>query len=192
MRELPGKSAVRLLVALALVAAPIASHAQAGRIALPSFESLAKKATSSVNISLDPSLLALATQFMDNDPDAAAVKDVVSGIEGIYVRSFQFAADNAYPQSDVDRVRKQIDVAGWKKLISIHKSPEDEDVDVCMLRQNNRIQGVVIIATNPRKFTIVNIVGSVDLAKLSKLQGKFGIPNLPLGQGASGQGASGS
>ncbi len=186
MRHLPTKSAVRLLAALLLIAVPIASHAQAGRIALPSFDSLAKKAVSSVNISLDPSLLTLATQFMDNDPDAAAVKDVVSGIEGIYVRSFQFATDNAYPQSDVDRVRRQIDAAGWKKLISIHKSPQDEDVDVCMLRQNNRIQGVVIIATNPRKFTIVNIVGSVDLAKLSKLQGKFGVPNLPLGQKASG------
>ncbi len=186
MRHLRTKPAVRLLATLVLIAAPVASHAQAGRIELPSFDSLASKATSSVNISLDPSLLMLATQFMDNDPDAAAVKDVVSGIEGIYVRSFQFATDNAYPRSDVDRVRKQIDVAGWKKVISIHKSPENEDVDVSMLRQNNRVQGLVIIATNPRKFTIVNIVGSVDLAKLSKLQGKFGVPNLQLDQKANG------
>lgn len=180
MRHLPTKSAVRLLAALLLIAVPIASHAQAGRIALPSFDSLAKKAVSSVNISLDPSLLTLATQFMDNDPDAAAVKDVVSGIEGIYVRSFQFATDNAYSPSDVQRVRQQLEGPGWMKMVSVHSSQKDQDVDIYMLQREKRVEGLVIIAAQPRKLTIVNLVGSVDLAKLGQLQGKFGVPNLPL------------
>jgi len=40
--------------------------------------------------------------------------------------------------------------------------------------------GLVIIASEPREFTVVNIVGSIDLQKLHKLEGKFGIPKLQL------------
>lgn len=184
MRALPRIFAARLLAALLLVAAPIASHAQAGRIDLPSFDYLAKKAIDTVNISLDPSLLQLAAQFINNDhdPDADAVKGVIGGLQGIYVRRFRFATDHAYPQADVDRVRKQIDAAGWTRLVSIHDSQQSQNVEIRALRQNNRIEGLVILVTNPREFAIVNIVGSIDLAKLSQLQGKFGVPNLPLGK----------
>jgi hypothetical protein len=37
-----------------------------------------------------------------------------------------------------------------------------------------------IIASEPREFTIVNIVGSIDLEQLHDLEGKFSIPNLEI------------
>jgi hypothetical protein len=40
----------------------------------------------------------------------------------------------------------------------------------------------VIIASEPREFTVVNIVGSIDLQKLRRLEGRFGIPKLQLEQ----------
>ncbi len=179
MRPQSVMAAARLLSVLIPLALPVASHAQAGRIDLPSFDDLAQKATNSVNISLDPSLLRLAAQFVGSGQDADAAQSVLNGIEGIYVRSFDFAADHAYPQSEVEPVRKQIEAAGWAKLVSIHHSEQNEDVDIRVRRQGNHIEGLVVIVTNPRHFTIVNIVGSVDLAKLSALQGKFGVPSLP-------------
>ena len=36
------------------------------------------------------------------------------------------------------------------------------------------------MSSEPREFTIVNIVGSIDLDKLHKLQGHFGLPNLDI------------
>ena len=36
--------------------------------------------------------------------------------------------------------------------------------------------GLAIIASEPREFTIVNIVGSIDMRKLHGLEGQFGIP----------------
>ncbi len=165
-----------------LLAAPLISCAQAGRIELPAFDGLDKKAINSVNISLDLPLLKLVAQVMGNDPDDAAAKEVLNGIDGIYVRSYNFATDHAYPQSDVERVRRQLDQSGWAKLVSIHNNTQNQDVEVSMRRSGNRIDGLVVLATNPRQFTIVNIVGSVDIAKLSQLQGKFGIPNINLGQ----------
>jgi Domain of unknown function (DUF4252) len=163
-----------------LLVMPVASLAQAGRIELPSFEGLEKKAVNSVNISLDLGLLKLVAQQMDNNPDDQAVKSVLNGLDGIYVRSFQFATDDAYPKSDVDLVLRQLDAAGWNKFVSIHNSQQHEDVEVCMRREGSRVQGLVVVARDPRQFTIVNLVGSVDMAKLSQLQGKFGVPDLHL------------
>ncbi|HTW38110.1 MAG TPA: DUF4252 domain-containing protein [Steroidobacteraceae bacterium] len=186
MRGSGSTAAIRLLAAGVLLAAPLASFAQSGRIELPSFAGLEKKAVSSVNISLDLPLLKLVAAQMDNGPDDAPVKAVLDGIEGIYVRSFQFATDHAYPEEEVARVRSQLDAAGWMKLVSVHNNGQNGNVEVCMRRDGNRIEGLVVLATDPRQFTIVNLVGSVDLAKLSQLQGKFGIPNLRLGQKSSG------
>ncbi|HUN76084.1 MAG TPA: DUF4252 domain-containing protein [Steroidobacteraceae bacterium] len=174
----------RVLVCLALIV-PATSFAQAGRIDLPSFDGLEKSAINSVNISLDLSLLKLVAQQM-HDPDDEAVKGILNGLEGIYVRSFEFARDHAYSQADLDRVRTQIEAAGWSKLVSVHSSAQDQNVEVRVLRVGNRVGGLVVFVTNPRGFTVVNLVGSVDLAQLSQLQGKFGVPNLHLGQKPSG------
>jgi hypothetical protein len=40
--------------------------------------------------------------------------------------------------------------------------------------------GLAIIASEPREFTIVNIVGNIDLADLHNLEGKFGVPELGI------------
>ena len=39
-----------------------------------------------------------------------------------------------------------------------------------------------MIASEPREFTIVNIVGSIDIDKLAKLEGQFGIPQVSQNQ----------
>jgi hypothetical protein len=184
MRNSWTNAAICLLASGIALAAPLAALAQNGRIELPSFAGLEKKATNSVNISLDLSLLKLVAGAMDDRPEDAAAKQVLNGLEGIYVRSFEFATDNAYPEQEVERVRRQLDAAGWNKLVQIHQSQQNENVEVCMRTAGNHIEGLVVVVTQPRELTIVNLVGSVDLAKLSQLQGKFGVPNLHLGQNA--------
>jgi Domain of unknown function (DUF4252) len=174
----------RALMWIAL-AVPAASFAQSGHIDLPSFDGLDKSAINSVNISLNLSLLKLVAQNM-RDPNDEPIKSVLNGLEGIYVRSFEFATDHAYPQAEVDRVRAQIERAGWSKLVSVHNNKQNEDVEVCVLNVGSRAEGLVVFVTEPRAFTIVNLVGSVDLAKLSQLEGKFGVPNLHLEQKPGG------
>ena len=47
---------------------------------------------------------------------------------------------------------------------------------------NSRFEtnGLAIVATCPRKFTIVNVVGSIDVEKLAEVEGRFGIPEHAL------------
>jgi len=53
-------------------------------------------------------------------------------------------------------------------------------VDIYMMTVNGKALGLALIASEARQFTIVNIVGAIDLDKLRKLEGQFGVPKLDL------------
>ena len=102
------------------------------------------------------------------------------GIKGIYVRSYKFDADFAYPKTDVDMVRKQLSAPGWQRLVEVRSRKEQQNVDIDILVEQEKANGLAIIASQPREFTIVNIVGSIDMRKLHQIEGQFGIPKLEL------------
>ena len=173
--------AAALLSSVALAAAP------PGLLVLPEFDGLAQKATESVNISLDTPLLGLAASFLDSrQPEDAAAKELIGGLKGIYVRSYTFDEDFAYPSAQVERVRAQLTGPGWQRLVEVHSSRERTHVDIYVCSDRGLAQGLAIISSEPREFTIVNIVGSIDLAKLHRLEGKFGIPKLPVPENGDG------
>ena len=160
---------------------PVVSAAQGARLVLPNLDHLAKKATESVDLSLDPALLSLAARFLNgSDPDEQSVKEFIGGLKGIYVRSFEFDTDQAYNPADLDSVRKQLTGPGWSRLMGVRSRHENEDVDVYLALEGERVQGLALVAAGPRELTIVNIVGAIDLERLRKLEGQMGIPKLDL------------
>jgi len=171
----------KLNTLFALLVPALAWAAPNPRLALPDFTALAHKATQAVNITLDPALLALAARFLDaNDPQDAAAKEVIKGLQGIYVRSYTFDADSAYRQEDIDAVTKQLSAPGWNRLVETRSKKAHANVDIYIMVQNNQAIGLAVIASEPRQFTIVNIVGAIDLEKLHKLEGQFGVPKLDI------------
>jgi Domain of unknown function (DUF4252) len=169
------------LALLACTAWTLTTAAPPGPLQLPDFGSLSNKAVQTVDITLDANLLGLATSFLDPaKPEDAAAKEVIRGLKGIYVRSYTFAADYAYPVSEVEFVRKQLTGPGWQKLVVVHDSQKHSNVDIYIGLDAGRASGLAIIASEPRAFTIVNIVGAIDLQKLHALEGKFGIPQMRL------------
>ena len=169
-----------LLPLLVLLALPAACFAQAGRVKLPDFSDLAKRATESVVVTLDHDMLQTASQFMNpKDSDSAAASAAISGLEGVYVRSFTFAHDHDYSRADVDSILKQLQAPGWSPMVSVHDTSKNEDVNIYLARENGHTKGMVVVAAEPRELTIVNIVGDINPAKLAQLGGRFGIPNVP-------------
>jgi uncharacterized protein DUF4252 len=174
-------SAALLTGWLAFAPTGFAAAVTPGSLQLPNFDGIASKAVQTVDISLDTSLLGMAAGFMDSSkPDDAAVKEIIAGLKGVYVRSYTFNSDFQYPETDIDSVRKQLSAPGWQRLVAVHNSPDHSNVDIYICMVQGRASGLAIIASHPREFTIVNIVGSVDLQKLHQLQGKFGIPQMQL------------
>jgi hypothetical protein len=161
-------------------AAPVPAAPDA-RLALPDLSALAQKASQSVNITLDPSMLAMASRFLDSDdPQDAAALEIIRGLRGIYVKSYTFDQDNAYRQSDIDAVTNQLTSPGWTRLVQTKSRKTRANVDIYIMLVDNRAIGMALIASEPRQFTIVNIVGSIDLNKLHKLEGRLGVPNLDI------------
>jgi hypothetical protein len=176
-----GMRKIVLHIAAVLLTPTLAWAAPNPRLVLPEFAQLAKKATESVTITLDPALLAMAGRFLDsNDAQDAATKEVIKGLRGIYVRSYTFDKDSEYAQADIDAVRSQLSAPGWNRLVETKSRKTHANVDIYIMTDNNQAIGLALIASEPRQFTIVNIVGAIDLEKLRKLEGQFGVPKLDI------------
>jgi hypothetical protein len=170
------------LIALACLL-PLLGEAQDASLKLPDFGPLAAKATESVNISLNPWLLRIAGAMLDDkDADDAATKKVLSGIKSIEIRSYQFATDFAYSEADIQTVRQQLSAPGWSQVMQVHDRKKSENVDMYILLDKNRTNGFALIASEPREFTIINIVGSIAIEDLPRLERQLHLQNLPVGQ----------
>lgn len=168
------------LIAVVLVMmAALVAQAQEPRIQTASLDHLAAKASESVDINIDGRLLTLASKLLsDKDADEKEVKELLAGIKGIYVRSFEFEADGQYTPADVESIRSQLR-APWTKLVNV-TSKKEGSLDVYVLLNGDTVGGLAVIAIDDREFTVVNIVGPVDLSKLAKLEGQFGVPDLGI------------
>lgn len=168
------------LILLALMSCECAFAADA-RLILPDMQALEAKATEVVSVNLDAPLLGLAAKFLDERrADEAAAKELVAGLKGVYVRSFEFDSDFAYAKADIDAVRRQLAGPGWQRLVQVRSLKEHTDCDVYISMDGDHANGLAIIASEPRELTIVNIVGAVDLQKLHQIEGRFGVPELRL------------
>jgi hypothetical protein len=172
----------RIAILLWLLVSPAcAAAAPNARLTLPDFSALSKKATESVTITLDPNLLAMAARFLDSkDPEEAQTIEVIKGLQGIYIRSFTFDSDAAYRASDIDAVRVQLTAPGWTRLVETRSRKTQANVDIYIMVDGKQAVGLAVIASEPRQFTIVNIVGAIDLDKLHKLEGQLGVPKLDI------------
>ena len=171
-----------LVILLFLVPGTALVHAQdlPGRLKI-NLDKLAGRASESVEISIDERLLRLAAKLLSSStPNEAKIKELVAGLKGVYVRSYEFDQANSYSNSDVDEIRAQLRAPGWSKLVGVRSRKEGENVEVFTMLNGNSVVALAIIAADPKELTLVNIVGPIDLEKLSQLEGQLGIPHLGL------------
>jgi hypothetical protein len=167
---------------IALAAAVIPLWAQ--QIKLPeTLDHLAEKAEESVVVTLDKSMLQLTSKFLDKDAEGARVRDLLAGLDSIYVRCFEFSGEGEYSPADVEAVRAQLRPPEWSRVVGVKSKRSSENVDVYFKDAGNgQLGGIVVIDAEPRELNIVNIVGNLDLARLADLGGQFHIPCLELSE----------
>lgn len=160
------------VIFLTIAASAAASAQDRGRIRLDSLDPLGPKAVEAVNVEIDSLLIKLAGSVLDkNDDDEKGVKELITGLRGLYVRSYEFKAAGQYAESDLAQIRSQLGGAGWSRVMSLKSRGDDfDDAEVYAAREGDRIEGLVILAVDPREVTVINIVGSVDLDKLQRLR----------------------
>jgi hypothetical protein len=180
MKSIRFVSLLFLLTAFAALAAQ-AQQGQAVRLQLGNLDKLEARAEESVNVTLDGKLLELAGMFLNTKkPEEAAIKELIMGLKGVYVKSFEFDKEGEYTSADVDSIRMQLSAPTWSRMAGVKSRREGESVDVYMTLEGSQLGGIAVIATEPKQLTVVNIVGTIDLEKLVRLSGKFGIPLIDI------------
>jgi hypothetical protein len=140
---------------------------------------LAAKASNTVDLSLPPNLIQLGVAMLDSkDPDQAQVKKVASGLQAIYIKSFEFRREGEYTKADLDKIRVQLKAPEWSRMVGVQSSEDRETVEVWVRTEGGKISGLAILAADPRELTVVNLVGTVDPSAISELSGHFGIPRI--------------
>ncbi len=166
---------------LLLAAAP--ARAQDAKIVMSNLDHLAETADKTIDVTVDEGIIKLAMSVLNpkRSPDEAKIIDILSGLKGVYVKRFEFEKEGAYTMSDADPVRTQFNSPGWQRIARV-TSKREGSFDVVLMSEGSVIRGLAVLAAEPKALTVVNVVGSIDLAKLRDLEGKFGIPKFGLDQ----------
>ena len=164
---------------LSLLGSTMTARAQGPKLQMDQLDLLANKASETVDIKLDERLIQTTARFFGKDD--ADIKEVLKGIKGIYVKSFSFEKEGEYSQVDVESVMSQLrGSTNWSKILAVKSKKDGDNVEVYLNMVGDQITGLAVLSVEPKEFTVVNIVGPINLEKLSKLEGQFGVPDLGI------------
>lgn len=142
-----------LYVAALALAVPVLATAQPSALKLDQLSRLSSQAKETVDVTLDSSLLQLAAAFIPSEQkDTAAIKALLAGLTGIYVKSFEFDREGLYSDADVEAVRVQLK-APWSRIVSINSRQDRERVEVYMWRENDQPGGLAVLVSEPNRST---------------------------------------
>ena len=168
------------LVMLVILGATTSALAQDPRIQTGQLDALAAKASNTVDVNIDERLMQLTAKFLSGkDDDEAKIKSLINGLKGIYVKVLEFETEGQYSIADLEGIQSQLRNPAWNKIVNV-RSKKEGNVEVYLMQNGTQISGLALLASGPKEITIVNIVGPVDLDKLTQLEGQFGIPELEI------------
>src|SRR5262245_35085866 len=104
---------IQAFILISLAAVP--ALAQDPKLQISDLDRIATRAAESVDVTIDEPLLKLAATFLSTkrSPDEAKIKELVSGLKGIYVRYYKFEKEGEYSDSDVEAIRSQLRSSSW-------------------------------------------------------------------------------
>jgi hypothetical protein len=153
---------------------------QEPRIRLDGLDRLAAQATEAIDINVDGALLKLVPKILIGAKisSAAKIKELISGIDGIYIRRFEFDKEGGYTTEDVEMIRAQVRPPAWTRVVGVRAGGGRNHVEAYVKSEGNNITGVTIISAEPRELVVANIIGIIDIDKLAELFREIDLPWL--------------
>lgn len=149
---------------------------------------LSAKASKTVDINLDQSMLKFAAAFLDSkDPEQAKAKKIIADMKGIYVHNMEFDKHGEYSEEDLASVRAPLKEPEWSRIVNVRSKTDGQNVEIYFRKDGDKFKGLVVIATEPNEFTFVDIVGPITPEDIMQLGGQFGIPKVEIDQDSSGK-----
>src|ERR687894_1696746 len=126
-----GYASACLVLTLSLLPSASAGWQDANPPRPPGLEKYEAEASDSVEITVDDRVLRLAARALsDRKPDERAVKALVRGLKGVYVRAFKFDREGVYQPAEVEALRARFRAPGWSRVVGVRSKKYGDNVDV--------------------------------------------------------------
>lgn len=170
---------ITFVLGVAALAAP--ALAQTSPLPLPPQveKELAARASDVTEVTLGKNMLEFAARFMNGkDKDEAATRQLIEGLDGIYVREYEFDKEGQFSKDEVDQLRKYFETSDWSPVVRERERKSGESTDVMVKLVNGESHGLFILESEPKELTIVLILGPIKMDQLGELGGLGGLGNL--------------
>jgi hypothetical protein len=138
-------------------------------------------ATDSVEITIDEKVLRMAAGALsERKPDEKAIKALVEGLKGVYVRAFEFEREGVYQPAEVEALRNRFRAPEWSRIVGVRSRKYGDNVDVFVSSAGEQLKGLAVVVAAPRELVYVHVAGNIDVERLRELEGRFSVPKLEL------------
>lgn len=173
--------AIALFAAVALTLPSLAQQPSPLPMPAQLEKDLAARASDVTEVTLNKSMLAFASKFMhDKDGEDEHVRQLIDGLDGIYVREYEFDTEGAYQVEELEQLRKAFSTPDWIPIIHERErhGTNSETTDILMKMVNGENKGMFILNAEPRELAIVLILGPINVDDLGRLHGIAGLGSL--------------
>jgi hypothetical protein len=158
-----------------------ATMAQTAQLPAPApiEKELAARASNVTEVTLGKNMLDFAAKIMNGkDDDDAEARKLIEGLEGIYVREYDFDKEGEFSADEVEQLRKYFETSEWSSIVKERARKTGESTDVMVKLVNGESHGMFILDVEPKELTIVLILGPIHMEDLGKLKGLSGLGAL--------------
>jgi hypothetical protein len=170
--------AISVLEAAVFCAAALAQTSPL-QLPTPLEKELAARASNVTEVTLGKEMLAFAAKFMNGDDKGdAAARQLIEGLNGIYVRDYEFDKPGQYSLDEIESLRKSFATPEWTPIVHTREIKSGETTDVMMKMVNGESQGMFVLSAEPKELAIVLILGPIRMDELGALKGLGGLGAL--------------
>ncbi len=178
-----------VLLLTAALAAPLMAQSDTGGSLPPSppvEKELAAHASNVTEVTLDKNMLGFASKVMaEKHGNDASAQQLIQGLDGIYVRDYEFAKEGDYTPEQIEQLRQYFETSAWTPMVREHEKDSHESTDVMVKMVNGESRGMFVLSVEPKEISVVLLLGQIRMDQLGALKGLGGLgalanmPNTP-------------
>jgi hypothetical protein len=170
---------MKFVVVAVLAGIALAPLASAQKLELR-FDALAARASQKAEVDLDGSILKLALPQLQSKKDKdgkSPMADLLSGIQEIHLRNYEFEKAGSYSDADLEPLRKQVsEASGWSRIVNVKE--KDESAEVFVQTQGGKITSCLVLAAEAKELSVVYLMGTLTVAQMKELVDSNVVYNL--------------
>lgn len=110
------------------------------------------------SMTLGPTLLHFAANFVDDDPETKAL---LRGLDGIRIRVYEIDGDSSRVAAKMDLMQSDLSDDGWDSVMLVRE--EDERTHLMLKSDGSQVFGLTMLSTDGySQAVVINLIGDIQ------------------------------